>query len=388
MSKKFGKPAKPKTPKLPLGQRGFRPYMGTVAVGDANIAKVNPEPSRNRSVLPDSIRGVITHEVMGCGAHTEVWVSNIEIGLPFTYTCSGCKQLVSADRILKRDLPSQNYVMFGDESSYKELSTYGLVLFHEKDLDNAEKAIRELLNLRSGTEGARLHCRELFDGRAREKSVWKDLNEDGVFKLLQDVLKVLNDFGATYFLGIADRSTWPESLQGKNEPFIVSKEHMYLLAFEAAVKPLEARGFLKKEVNLRVFLDPQKNKIELAGGGRTMVETIFKGRLKAEDITQSKPLLLDIADVFAYIGSHAFKEQNDPHHKIFGGMLAFCAPAAGFARWVPQNSKRGFELEEVEGVLVMPDAENPVRQSQNNMEFDLTVPSLPPARGWSVVSID
>lgn len=213
--------------------------------------------------------------------------------------------------------------LYGDESSFGNAITYGLVIVDDKRLDEVEVALGEVKEMFGGKPSNRIHCRELFNKHARNKTEWSHLNETEVIELLTVTGNYLRTAGATFNLGHVDRAKLPPHLEipmagAAPVKILAEPKQLAAFAYTIALAGLENHKF-------HLWIDPDHTKIEWGPGRRqaSRFPVTYEGlSITPEPSDGDKPMLLDVADVLAYSAAH-FLSSTSPDIRFEKTFKAF-----------------------------------------------------------------
>ncbi|MCK9818489.1 hypothetical protein M1B35_31300 [Pseudomonas sp. MAFF 302046] len=235
------------------------------------------------------------------------------------------------------------YVAFGDASTGRAGTFYGLVLIPEDQVEKAVNVVNTVKERFGGTSRSSLHCRELFYGDARSKSDWRHLDAGGPAALCGAVFSAIAELQPCYVLGCMPVDSYPTSFRLKakagsgyedtvhpvddkwRELFVYQRVALLLdpAVINPPPNPLEVvtppnRPHWRLEGNLiepafkvsKVFLDREKTKIQWfskqvqwAVLARELVVRGPRGSsflpVDDSDIADKHPLL-DVADLFVW----------------------------------------------------------------------------------------
>ncbi len=339
MSKKKKRPGKKK--QQSLVENGYHVYLGTIRVG-AQPPAVSPSLNTSASHVDDPglMKGIVTHSIDqgGCGAHTIVIISETQVGKPFTYTCSGCGKTLQYDQLLQRE-PDRNYFhLFGDESTAQNVVVYGILVLNDNDLVAAENDFSDVIESSGVPRGTRFHAKEVFFSKAREKSAWRHLDDTEIWKVARSLLTCLKSHRPMFCIGVVDQKTYPSKMpSGTGHEIRIIPEHLYSIAFQAAFGAVDSHGLTNLETKIKLWVDPQTTKLNFWGVGKVQIKNFLKYRhINPEKIEGPKPILLDAADLFAYIAGRAVSDYSSPNKKLCEELYELCAPVRADGSWMPE----------------------------------------------------
>ena len=214
--------------------------------------------------------------------------------------------------------------LFGDESNYKEIIVYGLVIVPINKITLIENIIDKTKKQYGVNSLENIHCRELFHYHARDKTGWKHLNKEDIFDFSSTLLEAIYKLGIRFSIGIADLSDNPskvELLEDKSSKTAkIEKKLLCNQAYFAALSALEYKGNFKHI--RKIWLDPDNTKIDILGH-RNKINNIrgitflnldknLEIDLQPETIKNQdkKTILLQVADLFSYISAHAISRNH------------------------------------------------------------------------------
>lgn len=240
----------------------------------------------------------------------------------------------------------ETYWAFGDGSEVSEGVFYGLVLFPEAEIEQVLLSLERVKVKHGGQAHSSVHCRELFNRSARDKSEWKHLTEAQVEVLCGDVLREIAQFRPKHLLGFLPRKRYPKRFRliGKNGHrdlvHDVNSKWLTLWAFFRIAGLLDPAKIIepskgprpnnlpswqmmicRTERGLRVskvFLDREQTKVRWFSKSLQWISMakdfvvegpLGKSHLPIEADSFDKHPLLDVADVFTYsAGRHLTKK--------------------------------------------------------------------------------
>lgn len=241
---------------------------------------------------------------------------------------------------------NETYWAFGDGSETAGGVFYGLVLLPESSIAQAETVIKHIKRSYGGNEDAPVHCRELFNDKARKKSAWSHLTHNQAFSLCGDILRETARFSPKHLIGYMLRESYPKRMRlvGKNgHPDLVhavDSKWLTLWAYFRIAALLDPAEIIKPadvprpqncpgwqilirrtERGMRVrklFLDREQTKVRWFS--KTLQWTSMakdlviegpsgKSNLPVQPSSLDKNPLIEVADIFAYsFGRQLLKE--------------------------------------------------------------------------------
>ena len=148
-----------------------------------------------------------------------------------------------------------------------------------------------------------------------------------------------------FSLSAVNREEYPsvhEAGAGLGRTVMESKQLAALLFQGAALPLLERLGL----ANVRLWVDPDRTKIPWFGKN-VQAQTNYKSKdLKSEEMlvpqpfpNGHKPVLLEIADVAAYVAAHALSSAEHPNKPRFEALYRSCRPELRIFNWDPEGTR-------------------------------------------------
>lgn len=293
-----------------------RTYLGTVLAPPVRTGSLKESLGLTPVPAPGFQRFVVTHSLdlaNGCGGATVIDAD--PNNLPRSFQCAHCLQLVTAQRSV---LDAHSVYIFGDESTGPgdppDVVVYALVLFKDCNVAEAEadwiQTIKRLGLSDYPSPDTELHCRDFFQSN---KSCWNSIaTGDKRWWVAKQLLDCLERHRPFYAVGVADFSTYPKTMRAQGREVKTQKEHLYILAAQAAQVQLERYGFLDAQVERKVWLDPQVTPVKFWDHQRAQVGRVIQSRGLQSQTFDEKPVLLQAADLVAYLAGRA---QSTAHNK-------------------------------------------------------------------------
>lgn len=315
-----------------------RTYLGTIntpAVRTGSLKRADGLPVEPAAGLQ---RFAVMHSfnMRGCGGATLIDAD--PSNLPNSFQCAHCLQIVSGNRAV---LDNHSVHIFGDESTGPadppDVVTYALVVFKECNVYEAESSFIETarrLGLPSyPDDGTELHCRDFFQ---RNDGPWNRVATGGKrWWIAKQLLNCLQSHRPFYAVGVADFASYPKEMRTTKTNRQTNKEHLYSLAFQAAKVQLEQYGFLSDDVQRKVWLDPQKTLIQFWDLPRAQVGRLFESTSIKSEAMNKKPVLLQAADLIAYMAGRANSNLNNNSIYKARELLSHYSINVAHAKWNP-----------------------------------------------------
>lgn len=252
---------------------------------------------------------------------------------------------------------NESYIAFGDGSVTPSGVFYGLVLLPEAAITQTQQTIEAIKLRYGGSAEAPLHCRELFSGHARAKSLWAHISEAEAIALCGDVLRAVGAFQPKYLLGHIPSTYYPKRfrLRGKNghpdlvhdldEKWLLLWSYFHIAALLDPIDIIEPPDPIKasRPRNLpfwrmvmrrddpglrvrRVLLDRENTNIrwfsksvKWVSVAKEMVieRPIGRSYLPVECAKDFKHPLLDLADIFVYSTGRSLSQGRQLEYSDF-----------------------------------------------------------------------
>jgi len=248
----------------------------------------------------------------------------------------GDKPLMNDNTITIGNDPSSPYIAYGDESSYKQNLAFAFALVARSNIHRAEKRIKLIKERYKFSADEILHCRVLFNRDAREKHNLDHLTKNQVFELIEKVVTVVNKIPIllrySYYQlptqghGAEDSSVTIE-FSNDQRPTIDTEIHLkrkgllgllmqscFLIPSDGSKGPpaSQCQIIISEEKTKTRFLGQQKRKAHRWATGFSDVGApdgkVFK--IEPTVAKANDHELLQVADVLAYICSHAISGED------------------------------------------------------------------------------
>lgn len=210
------------------------------------------------------------------------------------------------------------FEVYGDESVSNNAVVYAVIVVPVDVLKNAEQVVAKIKERFGASPCTELHCSKLFNHEARKRSPWAHLSSDQAYALAEDFATALARLRLGFRIGFVDKSQAPKELpeEGPFKAMRLDSKHLIGFAFQGAVGPLDERpGFDK----IRLWVDPDQTRIPWFGKRRRSdrnyqmysdISGLPEPRfIKPEPIVGQKPIMLQSADLLAYVSSHALSRE-------------------------------------------------------------------------------
>ncbi|MBT1262531.1 hypothetical protein KHP07_19355 [Pseudomonas sp. VS40] len=240
--------------------------------------------------------------------------------------------------------------LYGDESHFNEVVTYAFIIIPQKKHQLVESYVNKVKKRFGVDEGARIHCRELFNKHARSKTYFSELTNEMVLKFLDEIMIQSFIAGARGWVGYMDARKAPDSLLFDSEnaakPLTLHLDNLKTkmhLCFHAAIGPLT---HIFPPTRVKSYVDGDKTKILFLNQKRQVdnLRSFFPVEHKnemffSEPVHGLKPLFLDLADILAYAAARGLAEASTGNKDSFISMVKSLDP--GYSEVVFDLSSAG-----------------------------------------------
>jgi hypothetical protein len=149
--------------------------------------------------------------------------------------------------------------VLADESTADRFVTGGLLQLPAEQVETAVAALAKAKTDGGLRVDAEIHCRVLFSGDARRRSLFEALNPRQCVELITVCVEAMNAVGGTWWGGWVNRETYPTDLQLiKGKRFRVDTKHLAGLAVFAALIAVQQNVGPR----YRLAFDPDATKID------------------------------------------------------------------------------------------------------------------------------
>jgi hypothetical protein len=230
--------------------------------------------------------------------------------------------------------------VFGDESSSKDIVSYGLVIVDRTQTAALESAFQEVLDDYAQSKDARFHAVDLFAGDQRRKpdSKWKHLTRDQCSELCISLANTLVKFNTSFSVGVVHKNTYPDDMPDDDgKPIKINNEHHYIIGFCAAAASFLRKGAFYPNLEHKCIVDPLPNcKVNLVGCRNVWVEKVLAlTDLKPTSCGNPKPILIDAADLLAYCSARAYSSEDHATKDVCRSVIDILSPLVTDAWWNP-----------------------------------------------------
>jgi hypothetical protein len=242
---------------------------------------------------------------------------------------------------MAREVPTKTdlrFFAYADESVTDEIVACAAAVFPIERISQAEAALAATKESLGLTAEIPLHCRLIFSGEAaRRGTPWASVAPEAIYSA---VLKLCNDF---HGIGQQPVVFVTPAISPPTIPGPPGKESRVT---ELDTKGVAALGFQAINFHLvqkfgygavEVWIDPDKTKIPWLGAQRRQANSTRSGfadlgpaveppLLTPNVKSDPKPRLLEVADLYSYVASHAHSEKGGWKTKWFQEAYGIICP--------------------------------------------------------------
>jgi hypothetical protein len=226
------------------------------------------------------------------------------------------------------------YCCFGDDSACGNTLVYAFANFYRRRVSAAEKRLRYVKKRFRIPEGTTIHCRQMFNGMAREKAGLGHLNQLSVQSLVAHLITEMNELSFMVRFSYCDFAEAEAAFTNETNtdaPIKVYPEKKGILAMlMQACFAVEADGKAPLPHDSEIFAAADSTKIRFAGDQRRQAHNLYSGfgdlgdpsnlyRLEPRIVEAHEQPLSQVADVVAYVCSHAVA--SGTQHSFFTQQL-------------------------------------------------------------------
>jgi hypothetical protein len=234
--------------------------------------------------------------------------------------------------------------VFGDESVDKSTVVYGAIAIPACQNEAINDAINAL-KVRFGVSNqAKFHSRIVFHADARKKSGWRNLNNDQVFEFADAFTNFIRAQIPVLSVGAVHRSEYPSIFHaGAGLPeSIMDTKQLTAIVFQAAMIPIIER---LGPSNIQLWVDPDKTKIPWFGKNMRAdrnYKAVIAGagsqsHIEPQEIGAIPPVLLEAADLFAYVSAHALSPDAGRYQSRFEALYQKYRPLLTVFTYDPEK---------------------------------------------------
>jgi hypothetical protein len=280
----------------------------------------------------------------GCGARTAFSFFPEPGEFTLHVICAGCGAPIDVP-IHVVAVQDQLFHGFGDESSFSEVVTYGVLVLHSHDRKGAEDELARAKYRHGLPLETELHCREMFNEVARAKSIWTGWTEERLLGFLEEFLYALRKYRPMFLVSAVNRTEYPSSFPegaGFAECEMEPKQLAAILFQGVCVLLFKRLG----ATNVRLWVDPDRTKIPWFGRrvqahrNYRSTDPASKMFLEPQSLSEDdKPTLLEVADVFAYVAAHALSSTDHRLKRRYEELYYICRAELSVVTWDPEGKR-------------------------------------------------
>lgn len=218
--------------------------------------------------------------------------------------------------------PKARFCAFGDDSEYNGVLAYAYAVFHTKNISKAKKVLNSIKKKYRIPVDTPIHCRILFSGDQRKKANLDHISPEKVKLFIAHIVDEMNKLPCLlrYSYCILPKSGEIFLKVFDEDSKIVHDEPKGVLGIlsQACFLPIKNQPYVPGAEQCEIFPSRDKTKIKFFGKRRRRADTYSSGltieKIGSRDRVRisfnvSEHELHQIADVYAYICSHALSEE-------------------------------------------------------------------------------
>lgn len=223
-------------------------------------------------------------------------------------------------------------IAFGDDTCFSEVLLYAFLIVERKEYENIEQQIECLKDSLKIPAAVQIHTKDFLNGHKRKKLGIERLN---VAKMIDEIIDRINETSCiilyNYQLVPKAGNVYPDDLEIQGEKIHGDRKALaHILASSCFCPFIQYNGEYLTLRHFEVYVSQDKTKVKTVGNRKRQAQflselripTTFpvqKGcyaRLKPHYVPTDQFLLCQIADVYAYVLSHALsKNCKNPNFK-------------------------------------------------------------------------
>ncbi len=222
--------------------------------------------------------------------------------------------------------PKAPFCAFGDDSAYKDVLAYAYAVFRRKNVSKAKKVLKSIKKNFQIPIDVPIHCRVLFSGNQRKKANLDHISPEKVKLLISNLIDEMNHVpcllrysycilpeSGEIFLKVADENHKIVHDEPKGVLGILSQACFLPIKNQPHVPGAElCEIFASKDKTKIRFVGKQRRRADAYSSGLSIERPGSKDRVRiAFNVGEHE--LQQIADVYAYICSHAFSKECKDH---------------------------------------------------------------------------
>lgn len=222
----------------------------------------------------------------------------------------------------------KDIALYGDESHFNEIVTYAFLVIPRENSRPVELAVNKVKNKYGLDDDAKIHCRELFNKRARSKTLFCEFTDSKVLNFLDDIMISAFMAGARGWVGYMDSRKAPDTMYFESveasKPLTLELGNLKAkmqLCYQAAIGPLT---HVFPPACVESFVDGDKTKIPFLNKNSQAdsLRSFFpvehsNQKFFPKPVHGSKPVFLDLADLLAYAAARGLAEASISNKNSF-----------------------------------------------------------------------
>jgi hypothetical protein len=231
--------------------------------------------------------------------------------------------------------PNSNFIAFGDDSQYKNTLVFAYVVIHKSKIDKVLKGLERIKKKFRFPPNSQIHCRVLFSGQQREKANLTHLKQQDLRAIMFHIVMLINEqavfvkygytsaseakksFGESCYLEMQDLSGNKSEMASSYDP----KAVLGMLAQSCWAEHDPSKGPIASDCEIYAAADATQ--VKFLGDKRTRADRWTSGYsdigAPSGAVFKIKPIIqtsefspgFELADIFAYICSHALEGSPD-----------------------------------------------------------------------------
>jgi hypothetical protein len=222
--------------------------------------------------------------------------------------------------------PAPTIVGFADDTARNERLVCAVVLLSSAQRLHAESILRNAKASVGVAADVPIHCRQMFLEAARRKTPWRFVSRRTIQGMLWHLCETLKPLSERPVVCMIERSSIPPGVGGAGSMFEgLEDKGIATFAYVAAFTHI-AQSFPAQSV--RVFIDRDKTKIPWGPGRKQQaqltrqvdldsVRSRANERFVAHPVSDPKPALLELADLYAWMTARA-------HYSVPDAIVMWC----------------------------------------------------------------
>lgn len=239
--------------------------------------------------------------------------------------------MISGDIKEKDDIPwlgnksNTPYCAYGDDTKYKEILLYAFIALQREKTQELETDILNIKNEFNIPADVTIHIKDFFNGHKREKLNINHLNVSALIDAIIDSLNKHNACVLFNYLKIPkNNKIYPDEFEIQGQKIHGDPKALaHQLGASCFVPFLNLNNKILNLQDFEVFVSSETTKVKVVGTQKRKAQYLFEmripltnpakggnyARLKPHYINTNENTLLQVADVVAYVISHALSKK-------------------------------------------------------------------------------